>query len=440
MAKTESCLGSNILHSIELVIKQHLPTLKEELSKLPDKRQRKSYKIEELIFAAILLYALKNETRHGLNQKRRTAKFKKNYERCFKIRLPHMDTVTEVLEKLAPELLEKISINLVKLLLRKRLFHRYKLLNDYFLVAIDATGYASFEKAPNWPCPHKTSKNGKTWWTPPILCAKLIFPNGLCIPLLTEWIINEEEYNKQDCETKAFKRLAPKLKAYFPKLPICILADGLYTTGPFFELCELYKWSFLVVFKDTQLKTVWEQVKQQQQNNKNQSQTQEELPKNVIRDKSFQWVNGLIYQGHDLNWVEGNIEDQKTVNHQTQCHNKHRFVCLTDLTISKQNVEQIIQASRLRWKIENEGFNIQKNGGYKLQHKMSRTNFFAVQNFLCCLQIGHLINQLITCSNYFKQQLKQNFTLKHCWEVVNAFLIYGQLECMPIKKFTFRYS
>ena len=41
-------------------------------------------------------------------------------------------------------------------------------------------------------------------------------PN-LRIALVTEWIINEAEYDKQDCETKAFKRLAPKLKAYFPK-------------------------------------------------------------------------------------------------------------------------------------------------------------------------------------------------------------------------------
>ncbi len=434
-------MGSNLLQSISQVIKQHLPSLRAELSNLPDTRQRKEYKIEALVFAAIMLYVLKNETRHGLNQKRKTAKFKKNYERCFKMRLPHMDTVTAVLEELPPDLLEKISINLVKSLLRKRLFHRYRLLSRYFLVAIDATGYASYEKAPNWPCPHKTSKNGKTWWTQPILCAKLVLPNGLCIPLLTEWIINEEEYDKQDCETKAFKRLAPKLKAYFPRLAICILADALYTTSPFFEICEEHKWSFIVVFKDTQLKTVWKQVEQEQQEQpNNKEQGQEELSQSTIRYKSFQWLNGLIYQGHRLNWAEANMEDQKTVNQQTQCLNKHRFVCLTDLKIDKTSVEQIVEASRLRWKIENEGFNIQKNGGYKLQHKMSRTNFFAVQNFLSCLQIGHLINQLITCSDYFKQHLKQNFTIKHCWEVVNAFLLYGQVEFMPIKKPVFRYS
>ena len=120
------------MRSISEVIKQHLPRLKSELSKLPDTRQRKEYKIEELVFAAIMLYVLKNETRHGLNQKRKAAKFRKNYERSFKMRLPHMDTVTAVLEQLPVELLEKLSIKLVKELLRKRLFHHYRLLNKYF--------------------------------------------------------------------------------------------------------------------------------------------------------------------------------------------------------------------------------------------------------------------------------------------------------------------
>ncbi len=422
-----------------MVIKRHLPTLTTLLSKLPDTRQRKSYKIEELVFAAIMLYVLKNETRHGLNQKRKTAKFKKNYEACFKLRLPHMDTVTAVLENLCPSFLEKVSISLVQVLLRKRLFHHYKLLGEHFLVAIDATGYASFDKAPNWPCPHKSSKNDTIWWTQPILCAKLVLPNGLCLPLLTEWIINEQEYDKQDCETKAFKRLAPKLKACFPRLSICIVADGLYTTGPFFDICKEHNWSFLVVFKDTQLKTVWQQVTQQQQLHQTWQEV-EQLSDNTIQHKSFQWLNQLEYQGHPINWVEAKLEEQQTQKEQTQGFNKHRFVSLTNLTIDKENVEQIVQASRLRWTIENEGFNVQKNGGYRLAHKMSRTNFFAVQNYLNCLQIGHLINQLITCSTLFKEQIQKQFTHKHCWLVLNAFLLYGQIEQVPAKQFTFRYS
>ena len=156
-----------------------------------------------------------------------------------------------------------------------------------------------------------------------------------------------------------YKRLI--IYFFLPKLSICILADGLYTTGPFFDICEEHNWFFIVVFKDTQLKTVWQQVEQEQEEQpNNKDQEEEELPQNRIRYKSFQWVNRLIYQGHTLNWAEANIEDQKTVNSQTQCLNKHRFVCLTNLKIDKTSVQQIVEASRLRWKIENEGFKYSK--------------------------------------------------------------------------------
>ncbi|GAB1477192.1 hypothetical protein MASR2M70_20300 [Bacillota bacterium] len=47
--------------------------------------------------------------------------------------------------------------------------------------------------------------------------------------IATEFIENENEnVSKQDCEINAFKRLAPKLKHKYPRLPICLLADSLY--------------------------------------------------------------------------------------------------------------------------------------------------------------------------------------------------------------------
>jgi hypothetical protein len=59
-------------------------------------------------------------------------------------------------------------------------------------------------------------------------------------------------------------------------------------------------------------------------------------------------------------------------------------------------VKAIFEAGRLRWKIENEGFNEQKNGTLKMHHKMNRKNLNAMKNYYTCLQIAHLIMQLIT--------------------------------------------
>lgn len=80
-----------------------------------------------------------------------------------------------------------------------------------------------------------------------------------------------------------------------------------------------------------------------------------------------------------------------------------KFVHLSDLPIAYVNVAKISQTGRFSFQIENEGFNVQKNQGYNLKHKYSRKNLTACKNYYQCLQMGHLLNQLVEKSNDFKE-------------------------------------
>lgn len=69
--------------------------------------------------------------------------------------------------------------------------------------------------------------------------------------IATETIENSAKYNKkklsdeevkQDCESKAFIRMASKLKKRFPRLPICIVADGLYVSEKVLKTCQNNRW------------------------------------------------------------------------------------------------------------------------------------------------------------------------------------------------------
>jgi hypothetical protein len=51
------------------------------------------------------------------------------------------------------------------------------------------------------------------------------------------------------------------------------------------------------------------------------------------------------------------------------------------------------QGGRIRWKIENEGFHVQKNGGFGLEHA-DTTHPIASKVFYLLLQIAHLIAPL----------------------------------------------
>ena len=87
-----------------------------------------------------------------------------------------------------------------------------------------------------------------------VLEAKLVCANGFSLSLGTQWIENPEgDFDKQDCEAKAFKRLAKQLKRDFPRLPICIVADGLYPNEPFFETCRSNQWEYICTFKNGEL-------------------------------------------------------------------------------------------------------------------------------------------------------------------------------------------
>ncbi len=66
------------------------------------------------------------------------------------------------------------------------------------------------------------------------------------------------------------------------------------------------------------------------------------------------------------------------------------------------------RGGRCRWKIENEGFNIQKNGGFNLEHAYS-TGEKQIKNFYVLLQIAHLILQLLERGSLLPQDARRLF-------------------------------
>lgn len=85
---------------------------------------------------------------------------------------------------------------------------------------------------------------------------------------------------------------------------------------------------------------------------------------------------------------------------------KTTFRCITNLEINKRNLEELIQAGRWRWKIENEGFNNQKNGLYRIEHLNSR-NSNAMKNHYLITQIADILMQLYLAWNPYVKELKQ---------------------------------
>jgi len=264
--------SSRILYSYSTAIKHRFPTLLSSFANLPDSRKKQGifYRTVEIMMAILLLFLLKEGSRNQLNNNRTNGNFQENYFRLFGMKLPHMDMVNIVMCVMPSELLDKLKMNLMSLLFEQKWLRKYRLLDAYYLIAVDATGIVSFDRR---HCPHcltKTvneGKNGrklkkaKTIYFHYVLEAKLVTGNGLALSLASEWIENPVgDFVKQDCERKAFIRLSAKLKKQYPRLPVCILADGLYPYENAFKTCEDNGWKFIFVLKDDSLKTVQEEL------------------------------------------------------------------------------------------------------------------------------------------------------------------------------------
>ena len=125
-------------------------------------------------------------------------------------------------------------------MIRRKTFEDARVLKKWQVI-IDATeldeGYQKkndsyLSRCYNWGKADEVIKYHRS-----MLEAKLYLGNNLVCSIASEPIENSEEYInqseekiKQDCESKAFVRLAKKIKESFLRLPIIITADGLYVS------------------------------------------------------------------------------------------------------------------------------------------------------------------------------------------------------------------
>jgi hypothetical protein len=421
---------------LKKTIDHHFPELYEKIAAIPECRQQADYTLLELIVAGIAMFVLKKGSRNGLNNERDEPQFRKNYECLFKARLPHMDTVEAVMRVLEERHIEQLKAELVKALLSKKVLRKYRLLGHCYMVVIDGTHVMDVQEGHCEHCLQQRLKSGRVRHFHNVLEAKLVTDNGFCLSLATEWLENTEEYNKQDCELKAFARLAVKLKRFYPRLSLCILADGLYPNQTFFRICQDSGWSWIVTLKEGNLQSVWKRVFQRQ--GLRHCRTREEciLKRAQQIHRRYEWHPDMNYKGFRVHWYccEETVAQEVT-----------RFVWLSSMAMDCYSVIELSECGRLRWRIENQGFDVQKHHGYGLGHQFSRKSMLAMKNYYQLMQIAHLFNQLFELSSLLAEVRGSKESLAHIWlclvgEIRHEVLHWAVLTSLLTRRIRIRYD
>ena len=244
---------------------------------------------------------------------------------------------------------------------------------------------------------HQTHSNGQTTYFHWVLAEKIVTPIGLVIPLAFEFIENPEgEYDKQDCELKAWRRLYNKICTLHPRLKINLVADGIYAEEQTFTDCEEAGWNYIIVLKDDNLPTVSRQLPPSSSSiwTGNRVKETTNADGNPIT-RTVRFKTPVYYHGEIVHGVEMEDSDQ---NGERDYYNKW----VTNVKPDRNNAFDLAQTGRLRWKIENEGISTQKNGGYEMEHGFGLKGY-AWKNYYLTLQVSQLLNDLVRFGDFLQK-------------------------------------
>ncbi len=416
-AEERSARLDAVTHQIK-VYRAVLPVLLKRLGNISDPRNPKKirHKMTVLLIYGILCFAFQMASRREATREMTRPVFMANLRRLFPELevLPHHDTLARLLAQIDVSGIEQAHLDMIRHLIRGKKFLRYLISNAY-PIAMDGTQKLTRTWLWDGECLERKVKTAskdeadtrepqeKKQYYVYVLEANLAFRNGMVIPLLSEvlsYTQGDNARDKQDCEQKAFKRLAERLKKSFSHLPVIVLLDGLYANGPVMETCRQYKWDFMIVLQDDSLPSVWEEINALQP-----LQKQNRLRQNWgNRKQFFRWVSHIDYRyrcpttGKErkqlVHVVICEESWEEIARESTEIVTKHsRHVWLSSEPLHKRTVhERCNLGARHRWGIES-GILVEKRQGYQYEHCFSY-DWEVMRGYHYLMRLGHALNVL----------------------------------------------
>lgn len=382
----------------------YVPKILKYIDEIKDPRRRHDYSMRYLIMSEMLMFLSEGKSQRFTETAFEDTKYLENISKIIKEKvekIPDAEIYTDVFSRIEKEEIEKFQYKINYHMIRNKIYEDSKILGKYNLV-LDATRFQKSHYEINKEWLNETIE-GKTIWYLSMLELKLV-ANNMAISIMNEMIKNEDkkkeneteeeiknksiEEVKQDCELNASKRMLPKFRETYPRLPVRIIADSLYPSLSLIEMCETENIEYIFVLKDKKIPTLLKEfltVISMPEGNREVIENQEKIILTM-------WENEIDYREKKINIIRQIIKSKKTGKYST-------WMWITNREITKKNLYKIIYCAKLRDYIENQGFREQKiTSGIDLEHVYSK-NINAIKVIYTIIQVTHLILQIIEHSD-----------------------------------------
>ena len=368
------------------------PDLNAWLDDVPDPRVQAmcTYSFRHVLWQGIATFLLRDGSRNAFDADRNSGCLPDNMLRVCgeawdRERLGERRTVTcsgntvVHLARVSTPAMARLPLLLARRLLAMRVLEEGRLFGTWWLVAIDGT---LRDRG------HKT-RDSAARYRYVVEAALIVLPLGLRIPLVSEFQdMQDPVREKEDCELNAFHRLAERLKQEFPRLPVCLLLDGLYPVQAVFDRCRDYGWKFIATQREGRQPTAWGEAVAIMQMSARNVRFGTRLGEAGWIDQTMRWADGVPFgQHHALQVVflsEIGPDAAKL------------WVWVTNLMVTPERVDELVnRGGRARQEIETH-FNVGKNGGFGLEHAFC-ANEEASRNLHVLMQVASVLGQVLIC-------------------------------------------
>ena len=340
--------------------------------------------------------------------------------------IPQNSQLRDIIDAIPSEELAPIFKDFFERLRRHKHLEDYAVFPNTLLCVIDGTQYHRSKDIHCEQCLHKEHKSGEITYSHSVLQGAIMHPNKKqVLPVMPESIQNKDGTEKQDCESNAAKRFIANLKKDHPRQGFIICGDGLMSHQPMIETIKDNGFHYLLVAKPGDHKYLFEWVN-----------AFSELPSlEVIDDKGcthqYRWKNDVPLHG-EAQAITVNFLEYHLINPEGKVTYRNSWV--TDFQISEQNIIQLVQAGRCRWKIENECFNTLKNQGYYIKHNYGHGKNHLSYNMYLLTLLAFYFHQIfeLTDGAYQACRIKAG-SKRYLWEVFRGtvrFLVMDSWEEM----------
>lgn len=381
-------------------------TLSEHFARCTDPRSRVGeYELHDCLMSTFAMMYFQDPSLLQFQMRLQDTCQRNNLNTLFGVsHVPSDSQLRDILDACDPQEIEAVFPVYFSQIQRAKQLDAFRVMKDHYLIPIDGSQYFSSYNICCPQCLHAKSGKEHIRYHHNILQAAVVKPGQRqVIPLAPESIQNGDGQDKQDCEINAGKRMIERIRRDHPKLHVIIGGDDMFSHEPFLIAVKAQHMSFVLVAKPASHMVLFEWVEEIRRMGEIQTLT---LTDQKNRRHQYEWIHDVPINGKPKSELVDFFEYRLIVNGETTYHNSW----VTDFTVTPENVAELVQIGRARWKIENETFNTLKNQGYHITHNYGHGVKNLSYNFFLLNLLAFLWHQIFELSDRLYQRCRAKFS------------------------------